>query len=381
VTPGRADRDGVTYRSERAAGPEIHEGDEPAVRARNGSDPDIEGGQGAKAVSAAAPVTSEPVIERRSRSFFPIQVCVSAALLLATIACGLTDDADGITAGAAGPEAPDATAGDHPPVRTARSLCERVPETTVQHRRFDLEAGEPSERNGYPECHWRRPTGDVAVTARLKPTVGPEEFEAARVARGAEKVPDLGEAAFWSDDVGEGALAVLTADGVYEVVVHKFTDDDADIQPIAVDIFMALVENTEVPDTTTTTRPPEEPTGLCARFSHETAERAAQRALEPGVPVATAAFPERTCVFREVGRDGIIHVNLFDQEMYDLPPLTEFEETDALEVPARFDLALQAIDVRTDEGTLGIQILTPGLTDDEFRAGALALAEEFLASG
>jgi hypothetical protein len=296
-------------------------------------------------------------------------------VLLSVLACGVGDDVRDTSSGATG-----GGAGGQPRMREAKSLCERVSRITVQSGRFKIDEGRASERNGDPECRWRRPSGDVAVTARLRPPMSRDEFADAFGKDATAVVPDLGAAAYWSEDLDEGELAVLADEGVFEIVVIKFTDDDANVRDLATEVVAALIENTEVPDTTTTTRPPEETTGLCARFSFDTAERVTKKALESPIPAPGAAVPGRSCVFRELSRDVLIDIRLHDAERYDLAPLYDAEETDVLEVPARFDMKLQVIEVDSPEGMLAIQILTFDLTPEEFRAGALELAQEFLDS-
>jgi hypothetical protein len=297
-----------------------------------------------------------------------------AAVALTVTGCGLRDDSPAPTTAAAAPT-------DDPPVRAPASLCERVPHRIVEGAAGrQLDPGVPAERDDDPECTWRRPGGEVLVTLRLHDRVSPARFEELRE-DGDEEIPDLGERAYWSPFISR--VLVLTEEGIFSATVLNTSVSESQVKDGGITLVRTAIETTEVPDTTTTTMtaPPLPSTGLCARISIDTVEQLAEAPLERGAPSTDWPDPERSCVIREKGEGVVLRLALHDTRDIELDGRPGFEGTEVQGVPARISTESRMLYLESDEGVLAITVQIYELTEDEFRAGVTALAEQFLRSG
>jgi hypothetical protein len=121
--------------------------------------------------------------------------------------------------------------------------------------------------------------------------------------------------------------------------------------------------------------------GLCARVKTETVNRIAGVALEPGEPSPELRDPELSCQFRGVGQGVLVVLKLLEPGSLSLDNWPDDEDIEVLGVPAEISADGLTLCLDSDEGLLMIRIPNYDLTAEEFRAGAVQLAEEFIRSG
>jgi hypothetical protein len=295
---------------------------------------------------------------------------VGLAVVLA--GCGIADDDGRTTAKAQG-----ATSDGAPAMREPRSMCERVPLATVEGAtRMQLDPGNPSEADG-EECSWRKPGGDEAVTLTLQEGVSLDQHLEAMKSRTAVEVAGIGEHAY-STDLME--VFALTDEGEYRTHILNFDVSDSVIVEAGVTLIRTAMENTEVPDTTTTTSPtpePSEQTGLCTRVSIKTVEAASHTLVEPGVVKDTAVNRTRSCTFRERTAGPVVELELVEGR--DLS-ITDGETIYIDGTAGELVLSAFTLYVEDPEGLLTVRLSNYELTDEQARAGLITIAQEYLAS-